>query len=51
MSSLNPAEFLRPFGDVGNLNNIALQTVEKNMPFRLQNFKINFVDSHKIDKA
>jgi hypothetical protein len=48
-SSLGPAELLRPFADVGNLNNIALQTCEKNSPFRLLNFKMNFVDSHKLD--
>ena len=49
-SSLSPAELLRPFSDVGNLNNISLSTCEKNQPFRLQNFKLNFVDSHKLDR-
>lgn len=32
------------------MNNVALQTCEKNQPFRLINFKLNFVDSHKVDK-
>jgi hypothetical protein len=50
-SSLGPAELLRPFSEVGNLGNVALQTCEKNAPFRLQNFKLNFVDSHKLDRA
>lgn len=29
-SSLSPAELLRPFANVGDLNNISLQTCEKN---------------------
>ena len=49
-SSLSPAELLRPFTDVGNLNNISLNTCEKNQPFRLQYFRMNFVDSHKLDR-
>ena len=48
-SELTPAELLRPFGEVGNLGNIALQTCEKNQPFRLKNFRVDFVDSNKID--
>jgi hypothetical protein len=48
-SSLCPSELLRPFAEVGNLNNISLQTVERNQAFKLKNFKIDFVDSHKID--
>ncbi len=46
---MTPAELFRPFAEVGNLNNIALQTCEKNLPFKLKNFKVDFVDSSKID--
>ena len=28
-----------------------MQTCEKNQPFKLSNFKVNFVDAHKVDKA
>lgn len=49
-SSLGPAELLRPFAEIGNLGNVSLQTCEKNAPFKLNNFKINFVDSHKFDR-
>jgi hypothetical protein len=49
-SSLTPAELLRPFANVGDLSNIALQTCEKNQPYRLQNFRVNFIDSHKLDR-
>jgi len=48
-SSLTPAELFRPYAEVGNLNNISLQTCEKNAPFKLKNFKVDFVDSYKID--
>ncbi len=48
-SSLTPGELFRPFAEVGNLNNISLQTCEKNQPFKLKNFKVDFVDSNKID--
>ncbi len=48
-NNLSPAEFLRPFADVGNINNIALQTSDKNLPFKLTNFGLNFVDSQQID--
>lgn len=48
-SSLSPAELLRPFGQVGNLGNISLNTCEKNQPFRLKHFRVNFVDAHKMD--
>ncbi len=34
-SALSPAELLRPFSIIGDLNNVALQTCEKNQPFRL----------------
>jgi trafficking protein particle complex subunit 8 len=49
-SSLSPAELLRPFAIIGDLNNVALQTCEKNQPFRLQKFRVNFIDSHKLDR-
>jgi putative heme degradation protein len=36
---------MRPFGEVGNLGGYTLHTVEKNERVKLQNFKINFIDS------
>lgn len=48
-SSLSPAEVFRPYAEIGNLGNISLQTCERNQPFKLKNFKIDFVDSFKID--
>eukprot|EP00347_Sterkiella_histriomuscorum_P023756 403333495 len=48
-SSITPAELFRPFAEVGNLGNISLQTCEKNQPFKLKNFKIDFIDSYKIE--
>jgi len=48
-SSMHPAELFRPFAHVGNLNNISLHTCERNMPFKLVNFKLNFVDAPLID--
>ena len=48
-ASLTPAELLRPFSDVGSLNNITINTVERNQPYKLKNFKIDFIDAHKID--
>jgi len=48
-SGLQPAELLRPFGQVGSLNNIPLQTCERGVPFNLVNFHLDFVDVAKID--
>ena len=48
-AGLTPSELLRPFAEVGNLGNISLNTVERNLPFKLKNFKIDFVDAHKMD--
>ena len=45
-NSLTPAEFLRPFGNMGNLGNISLRTIEKHEAFKLRNFRVNFIDSH-----
>ena len=45
-NGLTPAEFLRPFGEVGNLSNYLVRTCEKNMAYKLNNFRVNFVDSH-----
>jgi len=50
-SSLSPSELLRPFGEVGSLNNISMQTCEKNNAFKLKNFNVDFVDSKKIDQS
>ena len=45
-NGLTPAEFLRPFGEVGNLGNYTVHTCEKNVPYKLSKFRVNFVDSH-----
>jgi hypothetical protein len=50
-SSLSPAELFRPFSIISDLNNISLKTCEKNSPFRLTKFRVNFVDSHKLDRS
>lgn len=44
-NNLTPAEFLRPFGEVGNLGGYTMRTNDKNDAVKLQNFRINFVDS------
>ena len=48
-ANMNPAELLRPFAEVGNLSNISLNTCEKNSPFKLTDFKVNFIESTKMD--
>lgn len=48
LNGLTPAEFLRPFGEVGNLSNYVVKTIEKNEPYKLEKFRINFVDSHRM---
>ena len=45
-NGFTPAEFLRPFGEVGNLSNYLVRTCEKNGAYKLNRFRINFVDSH-----
>jgi hypothetical protein len=47
-NGLTPAEFLRPFGEVGNLGNYQIKTTEKNEPYKLEKFRVNFVDSHRM---
>ena len=47
-NGLTPAEFLRPFGEVGNLNNYQIKTADKNEPYKLEKFRVNFVDSHRM---
>ena len=44
-NGLTPAEFLRPFGDVGNLGGYAMRTNDKNEAVKLANFRINFIDA------
>jgi len=44
-NKLSPAEFMRPFGEVGNLGGYAMRTVDKNEIVKLVNFQINFIDS------
>jgi putative protein kinase ArgK-like GTPase of G3E family len=43
-NKLSPAEFMRPFGEVGNLGGLAMRTVEKNEVVKLLNFRVNFID-------
>ena len=46
VNGLTPAEFLRPFGEVGNLSNYLVRTCENHAPYKLNRFRVNFVDSH-----
>ena len=46
---LSPAEFLRPFVEVGSLDGRQIQTLDKGQPFKLQNFRLNVVDVNKVD--
>ena len=45
VNGLTPAEFLRPFGEVGNLSNYSVKTCDKNAPYKLNRFRVNFIDS------
>lgn len=45
-NGFTPAEFLRPFGEVGNLNGYLVRTCDKNVPYKLNRFRVNFIDSH-----
>jgi hypothetical protein len=46
LNNLKPAEFLRPYGIVGNLGGYQLKTNVKNEQgcVKLNNFRVNFVD-------
>jgi hypothetical protein len=44
-NNLSPAEFLRPFGEVGNLGGNTMRTNDKNESVKLQNFSVNFIDA------
>ena len=44
-NNLSPAEFLRPFGEVGNLGGYSLRSSDRNESVKLQNFSVNFIDS------
>ena len=46
VNGITPAEFLRPFGEVGNLSNYLVRTCDKNMAYKLNRFRVNFIDSH-----
>ncbi len=48
-NGLSPAEFLRPFGDVGNLGGYAMRTNDKNEAIKLSNFRINFIDASLLN--
>jgi hypothetical protein len=44
-NNLTPAEFLRPFGEVGDCGSYTMRTAEKNEFYKLStNFRLNFVD-------
>ena len=47
-NGLTPAEFLRPFGVVGNLSNYSVKTCDKNTPYKLNRFRVNFIDSNNM---
>lgn len=47
-NNLSPAEFLRPFGEVGNLGGCTLRTSDRNESVKLQNFSVNFIDSNQM---
>ena len=47
-NGLTPAEFLRPFGEVGNLSNYSVKTCDKNTPYKLNRFRVNFIDSSNM---
>jgi hypothetical protein len=46
---LSPAEFLRPFSEVGGMDNKAVQTFEKNAEYKYKNLRLNMIDMHKLD--
>lgn len=46
VNGITPAEFLRPFGEVGNLSNYLVRTCDRNIPYKLNRFRVNFIDSH-----
>ena len=45
INNLSPAEFLRPFGQVGNLGGYIVRTSDRNDGKNFQNVTVNFVDS------
>lgn len=48
-NNLRPAEFLRPFGAVGNLGGYAFRTVgDQNESIKLSNFRVNFVGADAL---
>jgi hypothetical protein len=48
-ASLSPAEFLRPFGEVGDLGGKVQQTFEKNSEYRYKFLRLNLIDAHKME--
>jgi hypothetical protein len=48
-NDLKPSEFLRPFGDFSRGKGWHISTSEKSAPINLQNFKIKFYDSERLD--
>lgn len=50
-AQLTPAEYLRPFTEVGSLNQKQHQTIEKQNLFKLADFRLNVIDAHKINQS
>lgn len=50
VNGLTPAEFLRPFGEVGNLSNYLVRSCDRNTPYKLNRFKVNFIDNHLMSE-
>lgn len=48
-AGLSPAEFIRPFTEVGALDNRSVMTFEKSTPYKFQDLQINMIDIHKVD--
>jgi len=48
INNLSPAEFLRPFGQVGNLGGYIVRTSDRNDGIKFQNFSVNFIDSNQM---
>jgi len=50
VNGLTPAEFLRPFGEVGNLSNYLVRSCDRNAPYKLNRFRVNFIDNHLMSE-
>ena len=50
VNGLTPAEFLRPFGEVGSLSNYLVRSCDRNAPYKLNRFRVNFIDNHLMSE-